>query len=183
MRVLDLFSGLGGWSKAFKDRNHEVITIDAVKEFNPSVVIDINKLDVSKLEDFDIILASPPCAEFSKSSMPDSWNKNRTVNPDTRLLLKTMDIIKEVNPKYWIIENVRGAVPFFKPITGKPVKRVGSRYLWGNFPIIDVKDSYGKERIPPIKNRPALRSLIPYNLSLAVCKAVENELDHPQLDI
>ena len=28
MNVLDLFSGLGGWSAAFVERGHEVVTVD-----------------------------------------------------------------------------------------------------------------------------------------------------------
>ena len=53
-------------------------------------------------------------------------------------------------------------------------KKVGSRYLWGNFPLIDVKPQYGKWKLPPSLDRPAIRSLIPYSLSFAVCKACEN---------
>lgn len=123
MQVLDLFSGLGGWSKAFKDRGHNVVTVDNNPKFKPDICKDI--MDLTKMDfidyDFDIILASPPCTEFSKSMMPDSWNKNRTVTPNTKLVEKTIKLINEINPRYWIIENVRGAVPFFKPILGKPV--------------------------------------------------------------
>lgn len=179
MKVLDLFSGLGGWSKAFKDRGHKRITVDINEEFNPDICIDIIELDVREMGTFDVILASPPCTEFSKASMPDSWNKNRTTNPDTALLKRTIEIIEKLKPTYWIIENVRGAKPYFYPLLGKPVKKVGSRYLWGNFPIVDCKNKYGKEKLSPSKNRPALRSLIPYELSLAVCRAIENELHHP----
>lgn len=38
MRVLDLFSGLGGWSAAFRDRGHEVITLDIEPKFKPDIV-------------------------------------------------------------------------------------------------------------------------------------------------
>jgi len=170
--VLDLFSGLGGWSKAFKDREHTVITVDNNKEFNPDICIDIMEFEPEQY--YDVVLASPPCTEFSKSMMPDSWNKNRTVNPDTTLTEKTIEIINKIKPKYWIIENVCGARKYFKPILGEYKKKVGSRYLWGEFPIFDCKPVYGKWKLPPSKNRPALRSLIPYDLSLAVCKAIEN---------
>jgi len=174
--VLDLFSGLGGWSKAFKDRGHQVITVDNNPEFNPDICKDIMKLTRKDFDEysFDIILASPPCTEFTKSNMPDSWNKNRTVNPDTLLLQKTLKILYWIKPRWWIIENVSGARPFFYPLLGEPVKKVGSRYLWGKFPICDVKDIYGKEKLPKTDDRPALRSLIPYELSLAICKMCEN---------
>ena len=93
--VLDLFSGLGGWSKAFKDRGHKVITIDNNPKFNPTICKDIMKLKRKDFDgyNFDILLASPPCTEFSKSNMPDSWNKNCSANPDTLLLQKTLKIM------------------------------------------------------------------------------------------
>lgn len=178
MKVLDLFSGLGGWSKAFKDRGHKVITLDNNLDFNPDVckdIMEVNKKDFQGII-FDVILASPPCTEFSKASFPPSWNKNRKVNPDTKMVERTIEIIQELKPKFWIIENVRGAVKFFKPLLGDYKKRVGSRYLWGIFPDFECKPIYGKWKLPPIKNRPALRSLIPYELSFAVCEAIEKEV-------
>ena len=44
MKVLDLFSGLGGFSQAFKDRGHKVTTLDNNPEFNPDICIDIMML-------------------------------------------------------------------------------------------------------------------------------------------
>jgi site-specific DNA-cytosine methylase len=172
MKVLDLFSGLGGWSKAFLDRGHYVVTVDNNCEFNPTFCKDI--IEYEPDEFFDIVLSSPPCTEFTKASMPDSWNKNRTVNPDTKLVERTIEIIKISGCKYWILENVSGSRKFIEPILGKYKKKVGSRYLWGEFPIFDCKPLFGKWKLPPNNNRPALRSLIPYELSLAVCKAIEN---------
>jgi hypothetical protein len=179
MKVLDLFSGLGGWSQPFKDRGHKVVTVDNDSKFKPDYCVDVltlTKKDVMAMGYFDVILASPPCTEFSKDNMPDSWNKNRTVNPNTLLLQKTLKIIWWIKPKYWIIENVSGSRPYFYPFLGSPMKKVGSRYLWGNFPICDVKDVYGKWKISPGPDRPALRSLIPKELSFAICKAIENHL-------
>lgn len=173
MKILDLFSGLGGWSKAFKDRGHHVVTVDNNPEFKPTICIDIMNYEPDGY--YDVILASPPCTEFTKASVPDSWNKNRTVNPDTKLVERTLDIIKKVKPKYWIIENVRGAIPYFKPILGKPVKKVGSRYLWGEFPIVDIEAQFGKWKLSPSKDRPALRSLIPYKISYGICRMLENQ--------
>jgi len=175
MNVLDLFSGLGGFSKAFKDNGHQVVKIDNESKFNPDICIDILKLKKNDFNDydFDIVLASPPCTEFTKDSMPDSWNENRKVEPDTRLLRKTIKIIYWVDPKYWVIENVSGARPYFYLFLGNPVKKVGSRYLWGNFPVFECKDVYGKWELSPGEDRPSLRSLIPYELSLSLCKMCE----------
>ena len=176
MKVLDLFSGLGGFSQAFKDRGHDVTTLDNEPAFNPTILADIRSY--RGVIPYDVVLASPPCQEFSKSSLPQTWPSvvRYGCKPSTALLLEAIRVIMTVKPRFWVIENVRGAVRFFKPIIGPPVKVVGSRYLWGSFPIFDTPARYGKWKLPPSKDRAALRSLIPYNISWALCAAMEREL-------
>ena len=149
MNTLDIFSGMEGWSQPWKERGHQVTTVDINEGFNPTIVADVEMLPIELLKargPYDVIMASPPCTEFSKASMPKSWKSVQRFgcNPDTKLLKRTLEIIKELNPKFWIIENVRGAVPYFEPILGKPVKRIGSRYLWGKLPIFDAEPTFGK---------------------------------------
>jgi len=67
MRVLDLFSGLGGFSEAFKDRGHFVITFDIDPDFHADWVCDVGELNT--LPKADAILASPPCQCFSMMSL------------------------------------------------------------------------------------------------------------------
>jgi len=171
MKVLDLFSGLGGFSKAFKDRGHEVIQLDCDPQFSPDICMDVMEFEPEGY--YDIILASPPCNEFSRESMP--WIKTG-VKPGLYLVERAKEIIENAYNEWWVIENVRGAVKWVKPILGDPVKRVGSRYLWGEFPIFDAEHVYGKEKLFPSPNRAAVRSLIPYPLSLNLCIACEREL-------
>jgi hypothetical protein len=177
-KVLDLFCGKKGWSKPFSDRGHNVVSVDIEPKFEPSVRADINLLPpfyFNFLGPFDIVLASPPCTEFTKASLPSSWVsvKKYGCNPDTTLLQRTIDIIAELKPQCWVIENVRGAIPYFEPFLGGPVKKIGSRYLWGQFPMFDSSPKYGKWKLPPSQERPSLRSLIPYSISLALCLACE----------
>lgn len=181
MNDLDLFSGLEGWSQPFRDRGHKVVTVDVEQKFNPTICADLLKLptgELKKFGHFNVITASPPCTEFCKASLPKSWPSVQRYgcNPDDRLLRRTLEIISELQPDYWIIENVRGAIPYFKPYIGKPVKKVGSRYLWGKFPMFDAKPTWGKWRIPPRADRAAIRSKIPYDLALNLCVACEREL-------
>jgi len=181
LKVLDLFSGLGGFSKAFKDRSHDVVTIDNELKFKPDICEDILELKPDYLliqNHFDVILASPPCTEFSKSQMPESWQCRQRYgcNPDTKLLEKSIEIIEGIKPRYWIIENVSGARKFFKSFLGDYKKKVGSRYLWGVFPDFDCSPVYGKWKLPKTDDRSALRSCIPYELSLSLCLAIEKEV-------
>ena len=176
MRVLDLFAGLGGFSQAFKDRGHHVDTLDNDPQFKCDMPVPIQDFH-APTEDYDVVLASPPCQEFSKSALPRTWASVRKYgcNPSVALLTEAIRVIKLCNPKYSVIENVRGAVKYFKPIIGPPVKHVGSRDLWGDFPIFDTPKAYGKWKLPPSKDRAAIRSLIPYSISMALCKAMEQE--------
>ncbi|MDD2329020.1 MAG: DNA cytosine methyltransferase [bacterium] len=174
MLMLDLCCGLGGASKAMRERGWDVITVDIVPEFNPSIVADLRTFHYSGPRP-DLVWASPPCQEFSRWSLPESWACNRggKQEPDVSLMLAAMRVIEEVKPRWWIIENVRGAVPFFEPHLGPVRKRSGSRYLWGEFPPFDCEPGFGKEKLPPSRDRPALRSIIPKQLSTALCRAVE----------
>lgn len=73
MKVLDVYSGKKGWSKPFADRGHDVLTIDIEPKFKPDICADLLKITPEYLKQFgpfDIILALPPCTEFSKASMP-----------------------------------------------------------------------------------------------------------------
>lgn len=182
MNVLDICSGLEGWSQPWKERGHNVVTIDINPKFNPTICADLLKLpieDLRKYGHFQVITASPVCTEFSKASMPKTWKSVQRFgcNPSTDLLQKIIAIIKELNPDYWIIENVRGAVPFFKPLLGKPIKRIGSRYLWGKFPMFDAEPKYGKWKLPRTSDRAAKRSIIPRSLALNFCVACERDFN------
>lgn len=76
MNCLDLFSGTGGWSEAFLQRDHTVTRIDNDKRFRnvPNTHI-LDVLDRGSMAPFirpgqyDVILASPPCQAFSLASV------------------------------------------------------------------------------------------------------------------
>ena len=69
--MIDLFSGLGGASYPFKKNGWEVVTVDINPEFSPDLCIDVREfLSVWDGRQPDFLWASPPCEEFSRSSMP-----------------------------------------------------------------------------------------------------------------
>ena len=82
-----------------------------------------------------------------------------------------LDIIHRIEPAYWIMENVRGSAKYISPLLGR-AKKVGPFYLWGEFPIFDVKLEYRKKESYS-STQAAERGKIPYAISLAVCLAVE----------
>lgn len=77
MNVLDLFSGAEGWTEAFRERGHDVVTLDLDPKFGADHQIDfltIGSLEELEREDkFDLILASPPCESFSTGSFRHHW--------------------------------------------------------------------------------------------------------------
>lgn len=175
MRLLDLCCGRKGVSRQFP--GWDITTVDINPKFQPDIVADVNSLHLEG--EFDLVWASPVCKEYSKVGLPKSWkcNGGKHTPPDMRLFLNCYRIIRYLNPRWWVIENVRGAVPYFSLVLGNPVK-YGSRYLWGSFPPIDPdrKKCYGKWKLPPTEDRAEIRSEIPAELSRALCVACEAEV-------
>lgn len=172
-KMLDLCCGLKGASKEFEKAGWDITTVDIEQKFSPSIIADVNTLHLESPGEYKFIWASPPCPEYSKMGMPLSWHPERK-QPDMRMFLNCYRIIRYLNPQYWIIENVRGAIPYFSLVLGDPIKKVNSRILWGNVPIFDTRDSGkgNKWRLPPTEDRPAIRSQIPKGISLAIQKAI-----------
>jgi len=177
MNMLDLCSGLGGAADGFEKAGFNTVTLDIEGKFNPDIVMDVTKfIDfASHYNDFDVIWASPPCTEFTKSSLP--WYNKENIIPDMTIFSSCIKIIQKIKPTFWILENVQGARKFFKPFIGTPIK-YGSRYLWGNLPIcdIDISKCYGKYKMSPGPGRSAARSKIPIELSYPLAMAMKREI-------
>ena len=124
MKVLDLFCGTKSIAKAFERHGHEVYTVDWNKEFDPSLCADIGKLTADDIINLcggkpDVIWASPDCTTFSVAAI----STHRTRRDDGILLPKSdyakmcdeidahlINLIKELNPACWFIENPRGGM-------------------------------------------------------------------------
>lgn len=114
MKVLELFAGSRSFSKVAEQRGHKVFTSD-YKDFEGiDYVCDILDFDISKVPfEPDVIWASPPCTYFSVASIGHHWNKDHTPKTNEAILgveivQKTLDIINELNPSVYFIENPRG---------------------------------------------------------------------------
>lgn len=114
MKVLELFAGSRSFSKVAEEFGMKTFTTD-IKEFDKiDYVCDILDFDVSKIPfKPDIIWASPPCTYFSVASIGHHWNKDHTPKTEqaklgVKIVQKTIDIIKQLNPKFFFIENPRG---------------------------------------------------------------------------
>jgi hypothetical protein len=152
MNVLDLFAGLGGWSEAFRARGHSVTTLDIEPRFSVDIVADVLTWDTDSLAMRpDIILASPPCEAFSTMSIGTHWTggrrayipKSDAARLGVQLVKRTVGIILELRPRFFVIENPRDVLRSLEII---PAERrtvwqchVGRAWakptdLWGGFP-------------------------------------------------
>jgi len=168
--MIDLFSGLGGASQAMVDRGWEVIRVDNNPEFSPDIVADVRKWSWTGRQPL-LVWASPPCTEFSRTFLPFR-NVKQTKPPNLDCIFAVRRIITQTKPTYWVVENVKGAVKWLRPVLGQPRWISNPIYLWGFFPDIShVKIKPWKEKI----RNPALRAKIPYELSLALAIACESQ--------
>lgn len=114
MNTLELFAGSRSFSKVAEKLGHNVYTTDNQDFEKIDQVCDIFDFDVDKLPYApDMIWTSPPCTSFSVASIGRHWNKDNTPKTEkaelgVAIVKKTIEIINDLQPKYWFIENPRG---------------------------------------------------------------------------
>jgi len=126
LNCIDLFSGCGGMSLGFENAGFKVLLgIDfdkkALETFeknhkNSKIIYnDITKIsyktDIKKIlknEKIDVIIGGPPCQGMSLSG-PRKFN-----DPRNKLYLSYIRLVKEIEPKAFVIENVPGLLGLFK---------------------------------------------------------------------
>lgn len=135
MRVLELFAGTRSIGKAFEKHGHKVYSIEWDKDFeNIDWYEDIGKITAQDIIDRfghpDVIWASPDCTSFSIAAISHHRSKNlETGNLDPvsdyakfcdNVDQHVLDLIRELKPKYWFIENPRGGMRKMTWMQGLP---------------------------------------------------------------
>lgn len=149
--ALDLCCGRGGWAAGFIAEGWRVVGVDFDERFAPFypgqfVCCDLLKWEMWRVMSPALVLASPPCEEYSRWSMPWTRSKNPSV-PDFRLWHRCEYIAKSLGVPL-VLENVRGAQQFH----GRSLANCGPFHLWGNgvpalVPVFTGKrkESYGSQ--------------------------------------
>ena len=120
MKMVDLFSGCGGFSLGAKNAGFDLaLSVDndpilssSYEDNFPSsnlVLTDIKKMTGRKcLElaggEVDGIIGGPPCQGFS------TIGKRQANDPRRNLLIHFFRIVSEVQPKFFVMENVEGVI-------------------------------------------------------------------------
>jgi len=179
MIAVDLGCGLGGWARGFVDLGfivHGYDIIDFSKQY-PGIFhrCDLMECDIEQIPRPDVVLASPPCTEFTKASMPRSWYPHPDIDGGLKIFNRFREITSLLKPKFYVIENVRGAQKY----VGRADFHIGSRYFWSNVEPFTVvaDDIYGKSKVTHNKMRPWIRSMIPYSISRAFAEKIWRDLN------
>jgi hypothetical protein len=132
MRMLDLFCGRWGWSKAFAERGWECVGVDLVEP--PEIPDgcrfhnwDVMNLTVESVKHYDFVCASSPCEQFSVHGMRHFHPNPKYPDLGIKLFNHTRSLCEASGVPY-VMENVRAAQQF----VGNAVNHCGPFYLWGN---------------------------------------------------
>jgi C-5 cytosine-specific DNA methylase len=132
MRLLDLFAGRWGWSKAFAARGWDCVGVDLVEppEIPKGCTFqrrDILEMTAADIQGFDFIVASSPCEQFSVHGMKHFHPNPKYPELGIKLFNHTRALCEASGVPY-VMENVRAAQPF----VGKATHHCGPFYLWGS---------------------------------------------------
>ena len=150
IKFIDLFCGLGAFHEAFNKNSNNNLKFKCVyacdidkgvqkiyeENFGIKPDDDINKIEINKIPEFDILCAGWPCQPFSIAGKKLGFEDKVKGN----LFYKILEIIDRKNPNTLILENVKNILTIdngdvFNIIKSEIIKR---KYYF-NYKVIDSK--------------------------------------------
>ena len=181
MKVLNLYAGIGGNRKLWKDvevtaieNNKDIAKI--YQDFFPNdkvIVKDAHKYLLEHYKEFDFIWSSPPCPTHSDMKrMNVDMGNSKPVYPDMKLYEEII-FLKQFSKCKWVVENVKS---YYKPLRKPQIS--GRHYFWANFNITNKrietfniranKREYKKKYGFNIDKRKLLRNCVHPKLSIHI---------------
>lgn len=147
MKILNLYSGIGGNRKNWNGHQITAVEIDPdiakiYHDFFPDdeiIVGDAHEYLQQHYKEFDFIWTSPPCPTHSRMNFLNNLDKNAKY-PDMKLYEEIILLKTWFKGKY-VVENVRS---YYQPLI-KP-QEIQSHYFWSNFEIPDTGEQRKKVR-------------------------------------
>lgn len=169
--AVDLCCGLGGWTEGllaegWRVRGYDIEAHEYGEERYPAELVIRNVLEMhgSEIADADLIVASPPCTEYSYMAMPwsrakqiaralrgdgefpEPYRGSRTVEQLNAIFDACFRLQREASEVAgrhipMVVENVKGAQPWVGPAAWS----FGSYYLWGDIPALMPSVMHGRK--------------------------------------
>jgi len=159
MNILSLFDGISCGQQALKEIGAPIdnyfaseidkYAINVTMDMHPNTIQigDVTKVNGTDLPNIDLLIGGSPCQGFSFAGSGLNFEDERS-----KLFFEFVRLLKECNPKYWLLENVNmkqdwqdvisdllGVKP--KPLNSKLTSAQNRlRLYWANFEIIEPED-------------------------------------------
>ena len=154
LRMIDLFSGIGGIRIAFEENKIKCVASSEIdkyaintyyENFKEIPLGDVSQLGKADFPKFDIISAGFPCQPFSLGGLRKGFEDTRGT-----LFFEVARLIKECKPKAFFLENVQGIVNHDGGNTLNTIVKVLSELNYNfQWRVMNAKD-YG---VPQNRNR------------------------------
>jgi len=162
MNVLSLFDGMSCGMMALQRAGIKVdnyysseidkyaMTVSAANYPEIIQVGDITKLDLSTLPKIDLVMGGSPCQGFSVAGKGLAFD-----DPRSALFFEFVKCVKELNPKYFLLENVNmkkewlGVITDYMGVEGIKINSAlvsaqnRNRWYWSNIPGIEQPEDRG----------------------------------------
>ena len=153
-RFIDLFSGIGGFHIGLSKCGGQCVMASEIdetailtyeKNFGMTPRGDICNIDADSIPSFDILCAGFPCQSFSNVGQ-----RGGLEDPRGALVFQVVRLLKECQPRAFLLENVKGLLSHDK---GKTIRTIISELencgYSVNYKVLEAKD-YG---VPQIRKR------------------------------
>ena len=168
MKILNLYSGIGGNRKLWGDE-HQITAVETnvdianvYKDLFPKdtvIIGDAHQYLLEHFQEYDFIWTSPPCHTHSsfRQNIGVKFRGSKPVYPDMKLYQEIIFLRHNFNGNY-VVENVR---PYYKPLIAPDIE-LDRHYFWSNMFIFSADFERPKLRSAQI---PDLEKALGYDLS------------------